>query len=165
MKAWCSDMTVVEKIEYAEAELHACAGREWFWPISEALAAARSELSQPAHEREPPHCPSCSCGMKQVDVDRIRQIAQHSIETLRACHTHAHFSVGVAWAALGLILAEFAEEVPARPWDSAPECSYCRGNDRDMPCAYPSEGKPGCLRDIRLRREDQLKKDHGNVNE
>lgn len=25
-------------------------------------------------------------------------------------------------------------------------CPTCRGNDREMPCAYPSEGKPGCLR-------------------
>lgn len=29
-------------------------------------------------------------------------------------------------------------------------CPYCGGNDQDTPCAYPSEGKPGCLRDIRL---------------
>jgi len=32
-------------------------------------------------------------------------------------------------------------------------CSYCHGNDRNMPCAYPSEGKPGCLRDARLAAE------------
>lgn len=31
-----------------------------------------------------------------------------------------------------------------------PRCPYCGGNDKDMPCAYPSEGKPGCLRDVRL---------------
>jgi len=29
-------------------------------------------------------------------------------------------------------------------------CSFCRGDDQQMPCAYPSEGKPGCLRDARL---------------
>jgi hypothetical protein len=29
-------------------------------------------------------------------------------------------------------------------------CPACGGNDRDMPCAYPSEGRPGCLRDARL---------------
>ena len=29
-------------------------------------------------------------------------------------------------------------------------CTYCNGNDGDTPCAYPSEGKPGCLRDKRL---------------
>lgn len=28
-------------------------------------------------------------------------------------------------------------------------CTYCNGNDVDMPCAFPSEGKPGCLRDER----------------
>lgn len=36
---------------------------------------------------------------------------------------------------------------------STPEprvCPTCQGNDRDTPCAYPSEGKPGCLRDKRL---------------
>lgn len=33
------------------------------------------------------------------------------------------------------------------------DCSYCGGNDRDVPCLWPSEGKPGCLRDARLARE------------
>lgn len=31
-----------------------------------------------------------------------------------------------------------------------PICPYCGGNDKDAPCAHPSEGKPGCLRDARL---------------
>jgi hypothetical protein len=31
-----------------------------------------------------------------------------------------------------------------------PKCPTCGGNDSDAPCAYPSEGKPGCLRDKRL---------------
>lgn len=31
-------------------------------------------------------------------------------------------------------------------------CPACGGNDRDRPCAYPSEGQKGCLRDIRLAR-------------
>lgn len=30
-------------------------------------------------------------------------------------------------------------------------CSYCGGNDGDMPCAYPGENKPGCLRTQRLQ--------------
>jgi len=30
------------------------------------------------------------------------------------------------------------------------ECRYCGGNDKDAPCAYPSENKHGCLRDERL---------------
>lgn len=29
-------------------------------------------------------------------------------------------------------------------------CRACSGNDGDMPCAYPSEGIAGCLRDKRL---------------
>lgn len=29
-------------------------------------------------------------------------------------------------------------------------CAACGGNDREAPCAYPGEGKPGCLRDARL---------------
>jgi len=29
-------------------------------------------------------------------------------------------------------------------------CPACNGNDADAPCAYPSEGKAGCLRDERL---------------
>lgn len=31
-------------------------------------------------------------------------------------------------------------------------CPTCQGNDRDMPCAYPEGGQPGCLRDKRLGR-------------
>jgi hypothetical protein len=31
-----------------------------------------------------------------------------------------------------------------------PKCPVCLGNDRDMPCAYPSQNKAGCLRDLRL---------------
>ncbi|MFA6903342.1 MAG: hypothetical protein WC236_09690 [Gallionellaceae bacterium] len=30
-------------------------------------------------------------------------------------------------------------------------CKSCDGNDGDKPCAYPSEGKHGCLRDARMR--------------
>lgn len=29
-------------------------------------------------------------------------------------------------------------------------CKACGGNDGDAPCAYPSEGKAGCIRDVRL---------------
>ena len=32
-------------------------------------------------------------------------------------------------------------------------CKSCNGNDYDMPCAYPSEGKHGCLRDARLTHQ------------
>ncbi len=38
-------------------------------------------------------------------------------------------------------------ELPVGP------CTYCGGNDKDAPCAYPSEGKPGCLRDARMQRD------------
>lgn len=30
------------------------------------------------------------------------------------------------------------------------QCPTCRGNDADAPCAYPSQGMTGCLRDKRL---------------
>ena len=33
---------------------------------------------------------------------------------------------------------------------SQPQCSYCGGNDSDMPCAYPGDKVSGCLRDRRL---------------
>lgn len=39
----------------------------------------------------------------------------------------------------------------SRPRRNRGVCTYCHGNDRDVPCAYPSEGKPGCLRDARLK--------------
>ena len=29
-------------------------------------------------------------------------------------------------------------------------CPVCNGNDRDLPCAYPGEGKAGCPREHRL---------------
>lgn len=32
------------------------------------------------------------------------------------------------------------------------KCESCGGNDMDAPCAYPSEGKRGCLRDTRLKQ-------------
>ena len=39
-------------------------------------------------------------------------------------------------------------------WEAAlrsqPQCSYCGGNDSDMPCAYPGDKVSGCLRDRRL---------------
>jgi hypothetical protein len=35
-----------------------------------------------------------------------------------------------------------------------PVCPTCRGNDGDMPCAYPSKGMKGCLRDQRLQTPD-----------
>lgn len=31
-----------------------------------------------------------------------------------------------------------------------PRCPFCQGNDADMPCAYPGEDWPGCLRYDRL---------------
>lgn len=34
---------------------------------------------------------------------------------------------------------------------SKPKCSVCGGNDQDMPCAFPGEKQPGCLRDARLQ--------------
>lgn len=34
-------------------------------------------------------------------------------------------------------------------------CKSCNGNDGDAPCAYPSEGKHGCLRDARLSLAEQ----------
>lgn len=37
-------------------------------------------------------------------------------------------------------------------------CPTCGGNDLEMPCAYPGEGKPGCLRDVRLQSGNPLVK-------
>lgn len=36
--------------------------------------------------------------------------------------------------------------------DDANRCPACGGNDCDRPCAYPNEGKNGCLRDKRLSK-------------
>lgn len=62
---------------------------------------------------------------------------------------------------LGYAAAEEIESLRAivDVWErdrAAPEpavCPTCQGNDMDMPCAYPSESKPGCLRDKGLARE------------
>lgn len=37
-----------------------------------------------------------------------------------------------------------------------PVCKTCRGNDADMPCAYPSKGMAGCIRDARLADADAV---------
>lgn len=36
------------------------------------------------------------------------------------------------------------------------KCHECGGNDLNMPCGYPSEGKSGCLRDIRLLQHNKI---------
>jgi len=33
-------------------------------------------------------------------------------------------------------------------------CPACGGNDHDTPCAYPSEGQPGCFRDRRMSAQN-----------
>jgi len=33
---------------------------------------------------------------------------------------------------------------------AAQTCQNCKGNDAGMPCAFPGDGKPGCLRDARM---------------
>ena len=33
------------------------------------------------------------------------------------------------------------------------ECPACKGNDADMPCAYPGDQLPGCLRVARLHQQ------------
>lgn len=37
------------------------------------------------------------------------------------------------------------------------KCKYCNGNDKDRPCLYQSENKPGCLRDSRIKSEMSAK--------
>ena len=46
-------------------------------------------------------------------------------------------------------IAKFDSELFA-PRANRGTCAYCGGNDGNVPCAYPSVGKLGCLRDIRL---------------
>ncbi|HVL77613.1 MAG TPA: hypothetical protein VM406_16485 [Noviherbaspirillum sp.] len=41
----------------------------------------------------------------------------------------------------------------AKPAEQEKACPTCRGNDMDAPCAYPSKGMPGCLRDKRLAEQ------------
>jgi hypothetical protein len=42
-------------------------------------------------------------------------------------------------------------DVDARRQEVPKRCPACGGNDAGMPCAYPSEGKTGCPRDVRLK--------------
>lgn len=46
-------------------------------------------------------------------------------------------------------------------------CPTCNGDDKNAPCAYPSEGKQGCLRDARIARMkmEQQYKDIGEHGE
>lgn len=48
------------------------------------------------------------------------------------------------------LVASYIEHLAALSRPNAPVCPTCKGNDANAPCAYPSEGKPGCLRDARL---------------
>jgi hypothetical protein len=44
---------------------------------------------------------------------------------------------------------------PDEPSETPPRiiCPACAGNDADLPCAFPGEGRTGCLRDLRLRKK------------
>lgn len=44
----------------------------------------------------------------------------------------------------------YIRDTEPRTWET---CPVCNGNDREMACAYPSEGKAGCSRDKRLGEE------------
>lgn len=37
-------------------------------------------------------------------------------------------------------------------------CPVCNGNNKDMPCAYPGESKPGCLKDREDRTFELMRK-------
>lgn len=39
--------------------------------------------------------------------------------------------------------------------NAEPVCPTCKGNDGEMPCAYPSNGMTGCLRDKRFAESVQ----------
>jgi hypothetical protein len=51
---------------------------------------------------------------------------------------------------------DFAKQALAAKEPSG-DCPACNGNDADMPCAYPSEGKHGCLRDKRLAAKEPIR--------
>lgn len=36
------------------------------------------------------------------------------------------------------------------PVDLRPICIVCRGNDYEMPCAFPSHNFPGCLKYLKI---------------
>jgi hypothetical protein len=42
---------------------------------------------------------------------------------------------------------------------SQPSCTYCGAPDNGT-CAYPSEGRPGCVRDARLKRGAEWLRDY-----
>jgi hypothetical protein len=53
---------------------------------------------------------------------------------------------------------EYARAALVDVLSRGPVCTACGGNDGNMPCAYPSQGKPGCLRDARLAAAPSVSK-------
>jgi hypothetical protein len=85
-----------------------------------------------------------------------------AIELARIAHNHVED--GKMRHDVGLALEAAVRRFAAAPQPSSqstaaqePFCPTCRGNDADMPCAYPSAGKQGCLRDKRLAEQEQEK--------
>lgn len=60
----------------------------------------------------------------------------------------SNWSSGYARAMLDALMARLMLETFGNV-----RCVVCNGDDASVPCAYPSEGKNGCVRDARLSRE------------
>lgn len=88
--------------------------------------------------------------MTQQDALRMALEALNSTGINRGMHgDNQYFDDDLVAKALAACQSALAEQ-PALA-----TCKSCNGNDGDAPCAYPSEGKHGCLRDARLSLAEQ----------
>lgn len=88
--------------------------------------------------------------MTQKDALRMALEALNSTGINRGMHgDNQYFDDDLVAKALAACQSALAEQ-PALA-----TCKSCNGNDGDAPCAYPGEGKHGCLRDARLALAEQ----------
>lgn len=101
---------------------------------------------------------------QELTDDNARQVLQNVRNCLERINTQESAITDTLWYSDHQTLFDYIdaalERLPATGMPDAvkridapqPEalCPACKGNDADMPCAYPSEGAKGCLRDKRL---------------
>lgn len=87
-------------------------------------------------------------GWSSEDYDNPDKMPPHIYDKFNKKAKAAIAAMGESSATIAPLSVETAQPItPAN-------CPSCNGNDADKPCAYPSEGKPGCPRDERLQRSE-----------
>ena len=80
------------------------------------------------------------------EIDIIKTLKRNFINDIMSYGVQYDTTLKIS-AALETAITSLAAPSAA---NGAATCPVCKGNDADMPCAYPSERVNGCLRDVRL---------------